>query len=102
MKRQGPLLRRQLRVRFAGLPPIRLVELFRTSPRDRQRSPPLTGMDAGNLDDLADVVAGVAQGAFQGQRHGMRLATDHHGLFAVFPLQAPNSLLKIGLTVMVF
>jgi hypothetical protein len=55
MKRQGPLPRRQLRMRFAGLTPIGLVELFRTAPGDRQRSPLLPGVEAGDLDDLADV-----------------------------------------------
>src|SRR5262249_4602453 len=57
---------RYLRMRFARLPPMRLVELFRASPGNRQGIPLLPGVDSGNLNDLADVIAGVAQGAFQG------------------------------------
>src|ERR1700722_7528646 len=53
-------------------------------------------MDSGNLYDLADVVACVAQGAFQGQWHGMRLPTDHDGLFEVFPLQTLERLQQTG------
>jgi hypothetical protein len=49
-------------MRFAGLTPMSLVELFRTSPAGhRQRIPLFPGVDSGNLNDLADVVAGVAQ-----------------------------------------
>src|SRR5439155_3266982 len=69
--------RRHLRVRFPGLPPMGLVELLRAAPGDRQRVPLLSGMEAGELHDLADVVTGVAQGSLQRQRHGMRLPTDH-------------------------
>jgi len=53
-------------------------------------------VDVMGLDDLPDVIAGVAQGALQGQRHGMRLATDHDGLFEVFPLQTLERLQQTG------
>jgi hypothetical protein len=35
------------------------------------------------FNTLADVVTSVPQGAFDGQRHGMRLSSDHHGFFQV-------------------
>src|SRR5262249_7971285 len=77
-----------LLVRFALLTPMGLVELFRAAPGNRQRFPLLPGVDSGDLNDLADVVAGVTQRTLQGQRHGMRLTTDRHGLFEVVHLQA--------------
>src|SRR4051812_26916590 len=80
--------RRGLRVGFPGLAPVRLIESMRASPGDRQGVPRLPGVDSGDLDDLADVVAGMSEGAFQGQRHGMRLPPDRDGLFEVFPPQA--------------
>src|SRR5262249_10606222 len=83
-------------MRFPGLTPIGLVELFRTSPGNRQWAPLLPGVDSGNLNDLSDVIAGMAQRAFQRQRHGMRLSTDHDGLLEVFPLQAFERLLQTG------
>src|SRR5579872_7469940 len=82
------LSKHHLRMRFALLAPILPVELLGPASWDCQRFPLLPGMDSGNLNNLADVIAGVAQGALQRQRHGMRLSTDHHGLFEVFPLQA--------------
>src|SRR5262245_4683419 len=77
-----------LRMRFPGLTPICFVELLGAASGDRQGVPLLPGVDSGDLDDLADVVAGVAKGSLQGQRHGMRLPTDQHRLFKVFWLQA--------------
>ena len=72
---------------FARLAPMGLVKLFRAAPGDRQGSPILPGVNSGDLDDLADVVAGMAQGALQGQRHGMWLPTNQDGPFEVFRLQ---------------
>ena len=77
-----------LRVRFALLTPMGLVELFRAAPGNRQRFPLLPGVDSGDLNDLADVVAGVAQGAFQGKRDRMRFPTDRHHPREAVGLQA--------------
>jgi hypothetical protein len=76
-----------LRVRLSGLPPIRLVESRRAAFWDRQRLPFLACMDSGDLHDLTNVVAGVAKGPFQCERHGMRLAPDHHGPTEVFGVE---------------
>src|SRR2546423_5113073 len=83
-------------MRLSRLTPMSLVELFRTSPGNRQRIPRFSGVDSGDLNDLADVIAGVTQGAFQGQRNGMRLPTDHDGLSKVFRRQAVERLQQTG------
>ena len=72
--------RTYLRVRFSGPSPILLVELFRLSPGNCQGGPIATGVYPGGLDDLADVIACVAQGAFHREGHGVWLATDEYGL----------------------
>ena len=54
------------------------------------------GVDAGDLDDLADVVAGVAQGAGDGQRHGVRLAPNRDRLSEVFRRQTPECRQQAG------
>ena len=46
---------------------------------DGDRGPVVARQDAGDEDDLPDVVAAVGQRALDRQRHGMRLATDGHG-----------------------
>src|SRR5437763_1355975 len=78
------LPKRGLRMRFPCLAPTHLVEFFRAAPWNRQRVPLLSCVDSGDLHDLADVVASVAQRALQGQRHGMRFATNHDHLAKVF------------------
>jgi hypothetical protein len=54
--------------------PVGLIELLGGAAGNRQRNPLVAGVNTGDLNNLADVVAGVAQGAFQRQWHRMRLA----------------------------
>src|SRR5262249_34564896 len=54
-----------LRVRFPGLSLVELVELLRAALGNRQGVPPLPGVYPGDLNDLADVVAGMPQRAFK-------------------------------------
>ncbi len=64
-RREGQKMLSDLRMRLAAPAPVRLVELFRLPPGNGQRLPAIPYMDAGNLNNLADMVAGVAQRAFQ-------------------------------------
>ena len=82
-------------MRLAGLAPVGLVVLFRAATGDGERGPVSAGVDAGDLDDLTDVVAGVTQGTCEGERHGMRLAADGDSLFE---LSRPKSTKRLEQT----
>src|SRR5687767_1645258 len=79
---------RDLRMRFSRLAPVRVIELLGPAARDRERGPIFAGVDAGDLNDLADVVARMAQRALDGQGDGMRLAADQYCLGEVVALES--------------
>ena len=83
-------------MRLPALAPIRLVELLGSTSGDCQRLPVFPGMDSGNLNDLPDVVAGMPQGALEGQRHAVRFSTDQYRFSEVFRLEALESLQQTG------
>src|SRR5262249_18313018 len=87
---------RRLRMRFPGLAPIRLVELLRAAPGNRQRIPLVPSMDPGALNGLARGGAGVAEGALERQRHGVRLAADHDGPCEIVRLKTEERLQQTG------
>src|SRR5262245_23588883 len=70
----------RLRGLVMALAPHPLVEARRCATGDGDRGPVVARQDAGNEDDLPDVVAAVGQRALDRQRHGVRLAPDGHGL----------------------
>ena len=70
-------------MRFASLAPIGLVELLRAAFGYRQRIPVVTRVVAGELNDLADVITGMAKRPGHRQRHRMWLAADRHGFFEI-------------------
>src|SRR3954454_25410995 len=77
------LLRGRLVVALAPDP---LVEARRSATGDGDRGPVVPRQDAGDEDDLPDVVGAVGQRPLDRQRHGMRLAPDGDG-----PAQATRS-----------
>jgi len=60
--------------------PHALVEVRRMPAGNRDRVPPLAGQNAGDQDNLTDVVATVAERALDRQRHRVRLAANRNAL----------------------
>jgi hypothetical protein len=56
-------------VGFACLSPVGLIELLGTAAGNGQRVPLVAGVNAGHLNDLANVIARMTQRSGEGQRH---------------------------------
>src|SRR4051794_16663540 len=86
----------RLRMRPPTLAPVLLIELLGPTPWDRQRRPFFPCLNAGNLHDLSDMVAGMPQRALKGQRHGMRLSPDQDRFAEVLRLEASERFQQAG------
>jgi hypothetical protein len=72
-----------LRRLVVALAPHSLVESRRIATRNGDRGPLVSGQDAGDEDNLANVLAALSKRSLDCQRHGMRLASDRHVLAQV-------------------